>query len=759
MASVFEDLMAGSKDESGGGSVFQDLTAGPAPPSPADVQGPPAPYIPPPQPPSLANQMLDIAKQGLNWGRDAALSVGGFVSGSSRREFDLPEIWDAAGMENPPRDAANYARQPQGLGMLALGRDDKQKAGIFLSNNPDATVRFDKFDNAIATWGGSDFYLNAPGVSHQDFRDLTVQGAVMLPLATAAAKGLAARGLGLAGRVIGTGVGTATGGAAIDEGARAAGAPEGATAPKAALDFGVGAAFETLAPIASKIAAPFLRGSEAAFVDAAGKPTAATLMAFKEAGIEAERVTADMVKQFAAEAAKATNTTDAARAVAARSLPVPVPQTRGQVTGMASDQMFEDMAQKGAYGRTAETIMKGFRERQQEALRGNVSAIQEQIAGGAPAVAERGQGGQVAQAALVEGKQSAKDAATAAYRQAREAGQAGLPSAETERFAYNLGQSVWEHDVAALPRVKSLLDDFATLGGEGAESSTTTRALFDWRARANNAMKGGNPEEAAAIQKMIRQFDGDVNAAVEGSLLSGNTEAVSLWKNAIQGYKAFKDKWDSPDLIGALTATERVGGKSQLAVAPEAATNFIFGKADLGFASRPELARELARMKDVLGENSAAWQGIREEAWLRFARAGEGPMEGGTSMFSGSKFKSAWDNANMKNAPLMRVLFDEGERKTISQFADVAARTTNPVKGGQNFSNTTSAQANIIQRMWGALFTGEQGKAFLGLVMPRLFSGLQGIRAAGATDAAPAAMRLAPGATGGAGNMLIDELN
>ena len=75
---------------------------------------------------------------------------------------------------------------------------------------------------------------------------------------------------------------------------------------------------------------------------------------------------------------------DAAMRALGESLPVPVPMSRGQMSGNPADQIQENIALRGGRGAEASTIARGFRDTQQEALGANIDAINSRISGGPP---------------------------------------------------------------------------------------------------------------------------------------------------------------------------------------------------------------------------------------------------------------------------------------------------------------------------------------------------------------------------------------
>ena len=82
--------------------------------------------------------------------------------------------------------------------------------------------------------------------------------------------------------------------------------------------------------------------------------------------------------------------------------------------------MFEDAAQSGSFGQTAETMMTtGARTKTDEALQANIPAITSTLANRSPVVTEVGQAGEVAQDVLVAQRNEAQDIADKLYETAR----------------------------------------------------------------------------------------------------------------------------------------------------------------------------------------------------------------------------------------------------------------------------------------------------------------------------------------------------
>jgi hypothetical protein len=608
-------------------------------------------------------------------------------------------------------------------GMLHTS-EPEQMQDIISKRVPGAEFAPDEYGNQMVRVPGRDWeYLNRPGVSPRDVANLIAQGTEMAGAAKGAIK-LLGKGAGLAGRA--AAVGAATGGASVaaDLAAGAAGSEQGVSLPRAGIAAGLGAAGEAiLVPIISK----FLRaGKKIDNPEVAKKIIIETKQAATpglSAAKAAEGVTDDMVRQFIDEAKRASDPAQAAAIAEARSLPEAVPLTRGQLTMRPSDQMFEDLAEKGAMGEGAQALMSGARSRTEEALRGNVPAIQQRLGGAGSS--QRGLAGEQIQSTLASRAASEKTAITAAYNEARSL-PGELPHESAEKIVANIAESIKDYGEFA-PNTGKLLANLAKRisPAEGAAPGPAAiDDLFAWRRQVSTlANNVSDKTERAALNAAKRTFDNNMDDAILTSLQSADTKSIEAWKRAITLRKKFGEKFQAGDLVEKLIERE---GK-QFAIAPEAASNTIFGASNTGLLSKPELAREIRKIKSLLGEGSEPIKALKEEAFVRLT---EKAVKGRS--FSGAALRTDWATMNTKNAEVLQTLFSPEERKLITQFVSVAERATVPVKGGANFSNTTPALARLTQAIGKSFLSGDKGQAILAKIWPKIYERVQTSQASAA---------------------------
>lgn len=637
-------------------------------------------------------------------------------------EFDFPDInqIDIPGLSVGQRFKAG--------GGLLFAMDEAQQIDIIRENIPDAEFDRDKFGNVFVTIPGasSPAYINRPGPSPQD---LTQFGAMIAPGVGAGALG-AKGGQALLGGLLGqaparvAGVGAAEGllSAGIDLGLQGVGSGQPVNIPRAVAAAGFGAAGETLLPSVARLLSGAKRRGVQIFEAQGGTVTLSqeARQTIEEAGLDPNTLSQEFVARLNQEVQGAAVPAQAQRIAEAETLPTPVPLTRGNITRQPNDQMFEDLAAKGAMGRTVQSVIQGTRDAQQEALRGSADQLQANLSGGAAQVLQRGEGGAIASQAINEIRDNASTLVNRAYDQARNAGQAGLPGDVIPGFTFNLGRAAADR-LPNAPQTQAVLAELDQLGKDvGPDGAVLIGPLFDWRRRVTTLasdMAQTNPTEAGALRSIRNSFDAQITDIVEQGLLLGDDETVGLWLNAIAQRREFGQVFqavnkDSPNYLVDLLTAKVPGGGNILRFEPDQAANAVFGVTNTGFVNKPQFARQIATLEQTLKEGGRedAWNAIREEAFARIMGQAEGPFIGSTNTrsFSGANLARAIDQAMERNRPAMMALFEPEELGLLAQLQRTALATTTVTAGGANTSNTSIAQSALFRNTLGKLF----GKIF-----------------------------------------------
>jgi hypothetical protein len=396
----------------------------------------------------------------------------------------------------------------------------------------------------------------------------------------------------------------------------------------------------------------------------------------------------------------------------ANSLPVKGPMTQGQLTQDPSLHLFESEAAKGRYGPTAQRAIKTTYDETQAALQANADAIRAQVAGSSGRVAtEPGMRGQAVQSALTTMKDDASKASRALYKAAERGGDAAIDSAAYRQGVQNvIGEVVDNYNLASIPKVAPILENLAKSAETEGTASRLVSSVFLTR-RQLTSLQGEMGADGAAAGAAKKALDKYLVDNMDQAAISGDTKAVTRWRDAIAAYRQYATKFEGDDLIQKLT--ERGNFGAELKVDPVDAVNVIFGRDDIGFVTRGGMTRDLRKMKELLGDTSDAWKAIKEEAFLRFLRKSEGAMRPTEQAFSGAGFAKAWAEANTKSPHVLREMFTPEEMNLINQFSRYAQRVTIAPIGGVNTSNSGGAVVQFLQKFMGTNLVGPKVIAFL----------------------------------------------
>jgi len=647
-----------------------------------------------------------------------AFKAGNFISGAGRYDPTIPEIGAAPEYNEMSKRAAMAS-----LGVLS-SPDTQTSLNIIQQQFPESKASQDQYGNPTVIMGGKPYYINRPGFTGRDVAETAFDiGSFlginkMIPGSMSGSIGGNALRAGTTGTALSAEqdvIANQTGGqnqgmnlpvndVPILSGVNAIDPFKALTtgATTAVFQAGGDALFAAIPSIVNAVRSTMTKlnmGDDAVFKN--GKLTDVGEQALKQIGIEWNTMTTEfkarLAGQFSPNKLPPSNIDDAVRYAEAQSLPVPVPQTRGTISGNPRDQLLEDFASKGVYGTHAQEIVAGSRQAAQGALDENVTAIQKIIAerslppGATPNIITKGGGGEAAQVELAAQRAAAQIKARAKYKKTEDLADstgATIPPTVFKGFGESVRANVTRsHALDDLPVVTQMLDRVTKLGTQ--KGNVSISDLFRLRQQVTSKASSNFGNETGVALKTIKtQLDDRIEALADTALLKGEGELIKSWTSAIKNYKDFAKTWKSNNLVDRLTRTNR-NDNTELAVAPEDAARYIFNTNGMGFLSKANLQRDLLKMKKLLTPD--AWNGIRQEVYLRIVQSGKNAQG-----LSGNKLLTATTKAFDDNAPIMSALYNAEEKALLQQFAKVAQRTTG---GASNTSNTAIAQATMLKDM------------------------------------------------------------
>lgn len=671
----------------------------------------------------------EAISKAADWVKDTAVSAYDAFVGEN--QYELPESGKYFTLKRRDWNLTNAerGRYARARAALNLARGPEEEEAAIKAHFPTVKFTEDAHGNTIGRIGNERFALNTGGASLLDMDQLITEGAIVTASTLPLVKG--ARIGGFALQSLATVAGITAGSVTQDlmrEGKKDQPAMAKIDLGRAMTLGGVGLAFQLTVPIAGAVLKKVFGGLTPGYMKGAALTSKGKRL-LKASGIDPDGLTPQQMGRLTRAARSAEDPISAVRREQGLMLPRPVTLTPGQASRDPAALAVESQAKKGMYGTEAKNVLLGqegdtrvlgaaddvypaSQSAQQAALTENAAVIATEL-GGTGTGRQAGEGAAEAQVKLAFKRRAAKRLVDRNYRKAREYGTA-LPRQTVTGMKDEINFAVGEgFDLGPMKKAQSLLgrlDEMVagkprTVSRPGYTGVTETvkpreisvHDMYKWRARATAAAKGDYTGEGAAIRKMIKQFDQSMKNEIDELLLEGGEE-IAQWSKSIALRKKMGDLYEEGDMIDLLTRTSKSDGKSVLMVEPDQAVNYIFSKGKFG--SKNGTARELEKMKGLLGADSAEWLAIKEEAYLRLFK-GARPSDN----FSHTTYHNNLENALKDTPKTMQALFSGDE---ISLFR-MLARTAKNVMDRPNIVGDINPSGTSFGN-W--LLTGGAEKAF-----------------------------------------------
>ena len=462
-------------------------------------------------------------------------------------------------------------------------------------------------------------------------------------------------------------------------------------------------------------------------------------------GLDPDEIQGELFKSFKNLVDEGYIPSEAAIQAQAAGLPFPVKLTTGQIRNDLGQMLYEDLVSKGASAETAKNIMAGFFRAQETAIESNAREIARSMGSGIPR-----KGAADAQDLLVKQREADQLVADAKYKTARNYQDVMLdPSSATTFITSFTDDFVRRFHRNSTPKTWAIIDDLTA----DLEKGVTVDDLFVRRAQLTSARSElGSEGKAAgeAVDELDKYFDELVKSKLFTD--SGDDKAIILWKEAIDKWAGFKQRWDTNGILSDLTEQVMRDGKLQPKVAPEDAANYIFGVSALGAITKKNLNRDMEVLKDQLPEDY--WNSLRGEIVTKLL---DGSLTSGSLTTNVStKLSADWAKMRRDNKGLVDLLFNFEEQGLISSLANVTDRIGNRT---QNRSTSGDAVGNLVGRLYGMI-----GKTAPAAVLATLMSKIappltHAVGAVRATSGAPTPKVPSPIIIGGASSTALDTEN
>jgi len=452
-----------------------------------------------------------------------------FWTGEGRTEFpDAPEFGDIPGSQR----GGGLGESVKLLGAYLSTADEGELSRIIKKTVPGAKIKKDKFNNPMIRWRDTDYYVNRPGASGQDFASFAADVVKFLPV------GKVASTLHGLSRYATLAVGSGLTQAASEVASEALGGD-----PKAgdiALRTGVAA----VAPV---VAEPLMRAVGAAIkggwnlVTSKGELTSTARAVFKQNGVDPNDAPPEMlsaIQRFieqtpkntwrkikgAAKDQQAKIDKEAKRVIAAayargRDAVTGIPKTRAQQTGDLTHWRNEQRMREGAYGGGPQQTMQDFDAKQADAIADAIQGVQQRVTGGQSVIAHETDAGQRIADIIGQKKGQITGEVDKLYTKARDAysgpAQPIVGKEATQELPGRINQAVVDSDAiltsettAANAAVKLLKDFSESSLIEAPGSGYRIRAVEATRRQLNGLQgQAKNASDKRVLGFIQREFD------------------------------------------------------------------------------------------------------------------------------------------------------------------------------------------------------------------------------------------------------------
>jgi len=215
--------------------------------------------------------------------------------------------------------------------------------------------------------------------------------------------------------------------------------------------------------------------------------------------------------------------------------------------------------------------------------------------------------------------------------------------------------------------VRRRLSELEGLGmpGEFAFDQVPVSELVNFRKRLNANVP--SDKSAKLANSMIKaRFDEYLMQDYTASMISGDQNAISAWRNAIDASTEFKTLFDSKDtryrILRDLTVKEAT---------PEEYRQFIFGTSVTG--ARTSSGRYVSAIKEIVGENSPQFQALKNDAVLDIF---DPILTNNPTIRDVTRFIDNYDRVFKRTPTLANELFGEGA-KDLRDFVTTARAAAN----------------------------------------------------------------------------------
>lgn len=327
---------------------------------------------------------------------------------------------------------------------------------------------------------------------------------------------------------------------------------------------------------------------------------------------------------------------------------------------------------------------------------------------------------------------------SAAYSKAAEGGRTAVGADAVAGLPDRLRQAVSQFDVnpvttPATNRALEQLRQAASLGDN--VKGVTLRAIETQRRILNNSIgAAANPTDRAALRAIKGEFDGWLDDAVEGALVSGDPAALQALKDARALRAEFGRRFE-----GGTDADKFIRGLLDGSRTPEELLNVALGSSQVSKAGG---ARFIERLRIAANNDPGVMGGLRAAHFNRLTRGADGSPLDLAAIVRNVK------RTQFNNGSVVKALYTQPQWDEIWYLAS----SLEPMLAKGDFAKSSGSAERIARMLFSKMGGGMLGDAFNGLT-----SGFKGVQAQRAIRAPVRPILPAPSAFPAIGGASVTE--
>lgn len=195
---------------------------------------------------------------------------------------------------------------------------------------------------------------------------------------------------------------------------------------------------------------------------------------------------------------------------------------------------------------------------------------------------------------------------------------------------------------------------------------------------ARGAFSSGNAADGRAAQAVLDAFDRRVDTAINGGMFDGDPRAVQAWNDARAAYRDYRGTFTSGKNDPAGRVVEKIvganaGGKLASGPAiPNDVADYLYGAQGVNPSSLNVGVAN--RVRDILGDQSPEWYGVKQGLFRRLVEPPQGATEWGTGQVANRLNKFL----NGDGTELAQTVYSPQERAMLQSYADLMRKITMP---------------------------------------------------------------------------------